>query len=585
MKIRIKKAKNIKEISAVGVGAVAGPAGPFIQKRKKQPLEEIGQSGVTFGAGRSINTKDSNDLHNDAPLDDDKTFQGMIDRNEHNPNPNRAIDPQGKLLGEEEELEEGSMMGTVGTASEPDNGTYHEYGTGHDVGDWEYRDVMIRRAKRKLNRAYAPFISHQEMTAHINESSSFDDMDSVDREFFADRPTIGNDGSISKKPSSAVGDPGEVAQQSIEERGYSIEKVLGKGMNGTVYLASNRHKTKCAVKIVIGDAAEREMSNYQTISDARSSNSLIKKHFPNVFEAWSPMKDVAVIVMEVLTPLSNAQASFVPDASFLHGKNKPYRLAAAGDVYSGMRDMSKRFTHYIQNNIQYVASRMEYFAHQLTNDWDGEYMGDMSAEKMASLSADVSPNELLDTMKMFEANPQMGKSFIANRRAAFSKNLGSGSSAVHLVEILEEESPESLGANAVFIQIAFKIMVAGLAAKQKPDRIDGAISDYAKSALGSARRFTQIPMGYNQPELKRTGASHEREFLTSRGLHAAIVALHKQTGLMAKDLHDQNIMANAAGDLVIVDVGLFRSDNSWKGGNNLQEMLRIRKKMLRNLQK
>jgi hypothetical protein len=44
-------------------------------------------------------------------------------------------------------------------------------------------------------------------------------------------------------------------------------------------------------------------------------------------------------------------------------------------------------------------------------------------------------------------------------------------------------------------------------------------------------------------------------------------------------------MANAAGDLVIVDVGLFRSDNSWKGGNNLQEMLRIRKKMLRNLQK
>lgn len=575
MKIRIKKTKNIKEISAMGGGVVAGPAGPFIQKKK---LDEDGPIAAnTFGGSmkdRHLQSKDDQD-----------TFDGQKERNAHNPNPNRAIDPQGKLLGEEEELEEGSMMGTVGTASEPDNGTYHEYGTGHDVGDWEYRDVMIRRAKRKLNRAYAPFISHQEMTAHINESSSFDDMDSVDREFFADRPTIGNDGSISKKPSSAMNDPAEVAKQSIEERGYSIEKVLGKGMNGTVYLASNRHKSKCAVKIVIGEAAERELNNYQTISDARSSNSLIEKHFPNVFEAWSPMKDVAIIAMEVLTPLSDAQASFVPDASFLHGKNKPWRLAAAGDVYSGMRDMSKRFTHYIQNNIQYVASRMEYFAHQLTNDWDGEYMGDMSAEKMAALSADVSPNELLDTMKMFEANPQMGKRFIANRKAAFSKNLGSGSSAVHLVEILEEESPESLGANAVFIQIAFKIMVAGLAAKQKPDRIDGAISDYAKSALGSARRFTQIPMGYNQPDLRRAGASHEREFLTSRGLHAAIVALHKQTGLMAKDLHDQNIMANAAGDLVIVDVGLFRSDNSWKGGNNLQEMLRIRKKMLRNLQK
>lgn len=582
MKIKIKKKKSLEEMS--GVGAVGGYAGGFIPKEKEK-LEEIGQSGVTFGAGRSINTKDPNDLHNDAPLDDEKTFDGMVDRNEHNPHPNKAIDPQGKLLGEEEELEEGSMMGTVGTASEPDNGTYHEYGVGHDVGDWEYRDVMIARAKRKLNRAYAPFMTHNEMTAHINEGSSFDDMDSVDREFFADRPTIGTDGSISKTPSSSVGDPVDVAKQSLEEKGYSVEKELGKGMNGTVYLASNSLKSKCAVKIVIGDAAEREMINYQTISNARSTNALIEKHFPKVFEAWSPIKDVAIIVMEVLTPLSDAQASFVPDASFLHGKNKPWRLAAAGDVYSGMRDMSKRFTHYIQNNIQYVASRMEYFAHQLTNDWDGEYMGDMSVEKMASLAADVSPDELLGTMQMLEANPALGKRFIANRKAAFAKNLGAGSSAVHLIEILEEESPESLGANAVFIQIAFKIMVAGLTAKQKPDRIDGAISDYAKTALGSARRFTQIPMAYNQPELKRTGSSHEREFLTSRGLHAAIVALHRQTGLMAKDLHDQNIMANAAGDLVIVDVGLFKLDNTWKPSGNLQEMLKIRKKMLRNLQK
>lgn len=584
MKIRIKKTKNIKEVSGMGGGMVAMGAGPFVKKKDKQPLEEIGQSGATFGAGRSINTKDPNDLHNDAPLDDDRTFQGMVDRNEHNPNPNKAIDPQGKLLGEEEELEEGSMMGTVGTASEPDNGTYHEYGVGHDVGDWEYRDVMVRRAKRKLNRAYAPFISHQEMTAHINESSSFDDMDSVDREFFADRPTIGNDGSISKTPSSAIGDPVEVAKESLEEKGYSIEKELGKGMNGTVYLATNKLKQKCAVKIVIGEPAEKELSNYQTISDARSSSALIEKHFPNVFEAWSPTKDVAIIAMEVLTPLTDAQASFVPDASFLHGKNKPWRLAAAADVYSGMRDMSKRFTHYIQNNIQYVASRMEYFAHQLTNDWDGEYMGRMTVEKMASLSADVADDKLLDIMKMFEANPPMGKSFIANRKSAFAKNLGTSSSAVHFVEILDEESPESLGANAVFIQIAFKIMVAGLTASQKPDRIDGAISDYAKSALASARRFTQIHMGYNQPELRRSNKNHEREFLTSRGLHAAIVALHKQTGLMAKDLHDQNIMANAAGDLIIVDVGLFRLDNSWNGGK-LQEMLKIRKKMLRNLQK
>ena len=166
MKIKIKIKKSLDEMS--GAGAVGGYGAGFIPKEKEK-IEEIGQSGATFGAGRSINTKDPNDLHNVAPLDDERTFNGMVDRNEHNPHPNKAIDPQGKLLGEEEELEEGSMMGTVGTASEPDNGTYHEYGVGHDVGDWEYRDVMIARAKRKLNRAYAPFITHHEMTAHINE--------------------------------------------------------------------------------------------------------------------------------------------------------------------------------------------------------------------------------------------------------------------------------------------------------------------------------------------------------------------------------------------------------------------------------
>ena len=159
MKIRIKKIKNIKEMSAVGAGVMVGGAAPFIQKKK---LDEDGPIAAnTYGGSmkdRHLQSKDDQD-----------TFDGQKERNAHNPNPNRAIDPQGKLLGEEEELEEGSMMGTVGTASEPDNGTYHEYGTGHDVGDWEYRDVMIRRAKRKLNRAYAPFISHQEMTAHINE--------------------------------------------------------------------------------------------------------------------------------------------------------------------------------------------------------------------------------------------------------------------------------------------------------------------------------------------------------------------------------------------------------------------------------
>ena len=212
-------------------------------------------------------------------------------------------------------------------------------------------------------------------------------------------------------------------------------------------------------------------------------------------------------------------------------------------------------------------------------------MGKMTVEKMDELAESVSQDNLLSILQMFEANPAMGKQFISNRKAGMAQVLGNGSAGVAFIEVLESDAPSSNAANAVLAQIAFKIMVAGVISKQKPTRIDEFVADFAKSALAAIRKYTAMPMGYNQYELGRSNRSHEVEFLTSKGLHAAIQALHKVTGLMAKDLHDQNIMSKSNGDLVIVDVGLFRADPSWTPKGSLQETLRIRKKMLRNLRK
>ena len=574
MKIRIKKTKQIDEISAVASVGPMGYAGGFKEKEELQEDGE-GQGAATYGSGRSLTSKD-----------DEEAFEGQKERNAHNPNPNRAIDPQGKLLGEEEEDLDESMMTLLATATEPEAGSGHTAWDGEsDIGDWDFHAVKKRRAQRTLNRAYYPEMTHDEMFAHINESSSFDDMDSVDREFFADRPTIGTDGEISDKPSTAVGDPLEIAKESLEKKGYTIEKELGKGMNGTVYKAKNSFKKDCAVKIVIGDQADRELSNYQTIGAARSANQLIAKHFPNVMEAWSPKNNIAVIAMEILEPLSDAQATFIPDAAYLAGKNKAHKLAAAEDSYMGARDMSQRFTHYIQNNIQEVSAMFDARIYNLAMDYKSDWRGKITPEKIESAKSEVSPDSLLQIMKISAKAPQMIQQYFENRKASMQRVLGAGSDAVHFMEILQQEAPNALGANAALAEIAFRIMLVGLMSQVTKGEIDTEIRLFAKSFLELARQFTQIPMGYEVPDINMPQRGHERRFLTSKGLHSAIKALYDQTGLIAKDLHDNNVMSRPNGDVVIVDVGLFRPDSRWSPSNNLEEMLRIRKKMLRNLQK
>ena len=565
MKIRIKKTKQIDEISAVtSVGAMGYPGG-FKEKEELQEDGE-GQGAATFGS---------------TPPKDFDELEGLRQRAQHQGLKN--VCPQGKLLGEEEEdLDEGSMMGTVGTAVTPGPGSGHSPFDGEtdvDVGDWNWWAVKKRRCKQKQNRAYSPETTYHEMTAHLNESSSFNDMDSVDREFFANAT-----GSIEADPLSGLSNS-DAAKRSLEEKGYTIESKLGRGQWGTVYKAKNSFKQPCAVKVITGEGADRELSNYQTISDARSANELIAKHFPNVMEAWSPRDGIAVIAMELLQPLNDAQATFLPDASYLAGKNKPHRLAPAGQSYLGMRDVSQRFTHFIQNNIQEVSAMFDRGAYALATDYLGDFLGKLTPEKMQDAKSNVSPESLMQIMQVEAGAPEMSKQYFANRKASMQKVLGAGSNAVAFMEILEEESPNSLGANAALSEIAFRIMLVGLMAQVGKDEIDTEIGKFAKTFLRDARQFTQIPSAYEVPSINMPQRGHERRFLTSKGLHSAIKALYDQTGLIAKDVDDSNIMSRPNGDVVIVDVGLFRPDSGWSPKNNLQEMLRIRKKMLRNLQK
>jgi len=554
MKIRIKKTKQIDEISAVTSVGAMGYAG------KKEELTEDGegQGAATFG---STPPKDADEL------------KGLKQRARRQGN--RAVCPQGQLLGEED-LDE-SMTPPVGHGIR--GFSFAQMDDEPDPYAWE--KSLERSFEVKGDRARYPEgdILARNAKYDLNESTSFDDMDSIDREFFANASD-----SIEVDQLANLNDA-DAAKKSLQDKGYVVEEELGRGMWGVVYKGRNPFKQPCAIKIVTGDGAARELSNYQTIGAARATNELIAKHFPNVMEAWSPRDGVAVVAMEMLQPLSDAQATFIPDASYLAGKNKAHKLALAADSYSGMRDMSQRFTHYIQNNIQEVSAMFDARAYNLVLDYRNEWRGKITPEKMEDAKAEVSPESLLQIMQIGSSAPRMSQQYFENRKSSMTRILGAGSDAVHFMEILQQEAPNALGANAALAEIAFRIMLVGLMAGATENEIDTEIRFFAKRFLELARQFTQMPLGYEVPSINMPQRGHERLFLTSKGLHSAIKALYDQTGLIAKDLHDNNVMARPNGDVVIVDVGLFRPDSGWVKKNNLQEMLRIRKKMLRNLQK
>ena len=107
----------------------------------------------------------------------------------------------------------------------------------------------------------------------------------------------------------------------LSEKGYYLDKMLGSGMDGKVYKATNK-KTGQAVAIKTVDAnqgggasAEREVKNYKFVKDNYDSFGAYKKYLPVVYEA--SMEDIPVqgegmdgikekqgfIVMEQLEPL------------------------------------------------------------------------------------------------------------------------------------------------------------------------------------------------------------------------------------------------------------------------------------------
>jgi serine/threonine protein kinase len=89
-----------------------------------------------------------------------------------------------------------------------------------------------------------------------------------------------------------------------DEEGYKVEKELGSGLFGAVFLATTPDGKKVAIKIlsetgVSNQAIKREIRNYELVQMARKKNKFIAKHFPKVFKTFEKAGYI-FIVMELL---------------------------------------------------------------------------------------------------------------------------------------------------------------------------------------------------------------------------------------------------------------------------------------------
>jgi len=122
-------------------------------------------------------------------------------------------------------------------------------------------------------------------------------------------------------------------------------------------------------------------------------------------------------------------------------------------------------------------------------------------------------------------------------------------------------------------------MLVGLKTNRPKKQIDATIKQMGMDLLKDIRKYVAIPISYTVDNLKSDEKRHDRDYYTGSSLHKGILALQRETGLTGTDMHDANVMSRENGDLVIVDVGLFR------GGSQLQESRKIRIKLLTNQRK
>jgi serine/threonine protein kinase len=349
-------------------------------------------------------------------------------------------------------------------------------------------------------------------------------------------------------------------------------KFLGGGMFGGVYEAVQADNDYLgAIKVIRAAEADidREIRNYRKVSQARSKDPLIAKHFPETFKTWKSVdekgKPIGFIFMEKLGPVSPDAKQQLPDRAYWRSmRGKATRLTKDLEV-----DISKRAEIYFKSEkfFDLLSSHLN----KMSEDVDFDL-------KKALAELDLSTMSRLDRQADSTMNKKILYSMFEEAEAlAKDKNL---TKSLSRLKFLLEDLMKSR-----FSQLAL-LRVFNIFAKYGEDRIvqganlwmplDNEIKGILDSILKGTREETLTYGHYD----KRKRLDPKQAGKKS-GVEAGVLALYDKTGLYARDLHSGNFLSRPSGELVVVDLGLFKMGRELRK-RKVKESRQYRIKLLTN---
>jgi len=398
-----------------------------------------------------------------------------------------------------------------------------------------------------------------------------------------------------ERPTEAQLNYKELYEMTLKH-GYRLDTRLGSGHFGMVFSAEDLNSGGDYVIKVVGygesrkpisqDIIDRELRNYTIVSQAAEADERMWKHFPETYDTWkdkfSEGLEVGFIVMEKLVPLTAKESAFIPDVNYLIARKKPMDAADVADYAEG-RDQSTKAKWYIQNEMDSLSWAVESALSVVTS----EYEYGSGNRELDDIAASVNPRQLARYEMIHANSPEKITALIRKRIKFMKENLGYGLSNYYY--IMREEVQEVAYAILILMDIMVAIVKAGEIAGATKEIIAGQVQAVATELINGYRKATAVPLSFNTRDIAQDEKTRANYHSPGRDLFQAIQLLYKETGLIAKDIHDLNVMKReGSGDIVIVDLGLFKmnkpfdENDFWSEGKILPESRRYRIKILQN---
>ena len=386
------------------------------------------------------------------------------------------------------------------------------------------------------------------------------------------------------KPLPKPRDPVEIM---LEKNGYKLKKKLGEGQYGVVVLATEIDEYgghDFAIKILKktgNEAIAREIRNYSDISAARDKSPQIAKHFPEVFKIFEEDENT-FIVMEVLEPLHAELKGIFGGVEQLMHKQRPMSAPEWPiSKFDDDKDVSKRVEQMIGDDaMMYMVLRM--IKGQLET-FSSNFGQRISDQIQKDIDIAMAPNSFQNVLSV---DKKRGRELLITLRDQILDYLGG---AYKKYDVIMDDLKKSYPSMVFVTLVCKKIIDIMKKHTQHPENPDDSydpqegikanaeyiIDNFLEQFQKRYRMSTSLKSGYSQTDVGQAGG----RMGDAESIYQAIMELQDKTGLFARDLHDGNAMRRPDGDIVIVDVGMFKTDaelQQMKKGRLRENRIRIK---------